>query len=73
MSQAQKSTSDQVVIGLTFESDWLREWLESSRPVTERSRAKPMQSWVTFDDEMEIANAPSSGIPSAISKYWVPH
>lgn len=63
----------QVVIGLTFESDWLREWLESSRPITERSRAKPMQSWVTFDDEMEIANAPSSGIPSAISKYWAPH
>ena len=40
---------DQVVIVLCFASDWLREWREFSGPITERSKAKPIQSGITFD------------------------
>ena len=37
------------VIVLCFASDWLREWREFSGPITERSKAKPIQSGITFD------------------------
>ena len=38
-----------------FASDWLRGWGEFSRPITARSKAKPMQSRVTFDTQLKIA------------------
>ena len=54
-SQAREIASDQVAIGFTFASDWLRGWREFSRPITERSKAKPMQSRITFDTQLKIA------------------
>ena len=39
----------------SFASDWLRGWREFSRPITERSEAKPMQSRITFDTKLKIA------------------
>ena len=30
-------------------------FLEFSRPITEYSNAKPMQSWITFDTQLKIA------------------
>ena len=50
-----ENASDQVAIGLSFASDWLRGWREFSRPITERSKAKPMQSRITFDTQLKIA------------------
>ena len=39
----------------SFTSDWLRGWREFSRPITEHSKAKPMQSRITFDTQLKIA------------------
>ena len=33
----------------------LRRWRNFSRPITERSKAKPMQSRITFDTQLKIA------------------
>ena len=46
---------DQVGIGFTFASDWLRGWCKFSTPITERSKANPMQSRITFDTQLKIA------------------
>ena len=35
---------DQVAVGFSFESDWIRKWREFSGPITQRSEAKTMQS-----------------------------
>ena len=41
--EARENTNDQVTIGLSFVSDWLKEW-RVSRPITGRSETIPMQS-----------------------------
>ena len=46
--QARENASNQVVIGFSLASDWLRWWREFSRPITERSKAKLVQSRVSF-------------------------
>ena len=33
----------------------MREWREFSRPITVRSKAKPIQSRITFDTQLKIA------------------
>ena len=43
-----------MAIGFSFVSDWLRRWREFSRPITEHSKAKPMQSRITFDTQLKI-------------------
>ena len=53
--EARENASDQVTIGFSFPSDWLRGWREFSRPITEHSEAKPMQSRITFDTQLKIA------------------
>ena len=50
-----ENSSDQVAIGFGFASDWLRGWREFCRPITQRSKAKPMQSRITFDTQLKIA------------------
>ena len=40
---------DQIVIGLSFSSNWLGEWHEFSGPITEPNETKPMQCRITFD------------------------
>ena len=54
-SQARENAGDQVTIGFSFAFDWLRGWREFSRPITERSKAKPIQSRITFDTQLKIA------------------
>ena len=44
LPKARENAGDQVVIGFSFVSDWLREWCEFSGPITERSKAKPVLS-----------------------------
>ena len=38
-AETRENVGDQVVIGFSFESDWLKEWYEFSGPITERSKA----------------------------------
>ena len=42
--QARENACEQVVIGLSFTSDWWRKWREIFQPITERSKAKPKQN-----------------------------
>ena len=40
----------------SFASDWLIKWREFSTPITtERGKIKPMQSRITFDNQLKIA------------------
>lgn len=45
----------QVVIGVSFASDWSREWREFSGPIIEQNNAKTMKSRITFDAQSRIA------------------
>lgn len=40
--KARENVCGEVAIGFGFESDWLREWPESSGPITERRKVKPL-------------------------------
>ena len=42
--QCAGNVGDQVAIGFSFESDWLRGWREFQDPITWRSEAEPKQS-----------------------------
>ena len=42
LDQARENASDQVAIGFSFASDWLKRWREFSRLITERREAKQM-------------------------------
>ena len=42
--EAQENVGDQVMIGFSFETDWLREWCKFSGPITVRSKAKQMNA-----------------------------
>ena len=42
-----KTAGDQFVMGFSFAFDWLRKWHEFSGPITERSKAKPIQSSIS--------------------------
>ena len=51
MPKARENVGNQVVIGFRFASDWLRQWREFfwvNHRATERSKAEPMQSRMTF-------------------------
>ena len=43
---ARENTSDKVVIGFSFDSDSLTNWLKFFRPITERIKVNLMQSWI---------------------------
>ena len=49
--KARENAGDQVVIGFSFASDWLRKWHEFSEPIIERSKGKLKQSRITFDTQ----------------------
>ena len=42
-------------IGFSFAFDWLGRWGKFSRPITERSKTKPIQSWIILDAQLKIA------------------
>ena len=43
------------MIDFSFASDWVRGWHKFSSPITKHSKAKPMQSRITFDTQLKIA------------------
>ena len=47
--KTRENAGDQVVIGFSFASDWLRDWRESSGPMTERSKTKHGLFRISFD------------------------
>ena len=55
LPKARENAGDQVVIGFSFASDWLREWYEFSGPNTDQSNAKTKQSWITFDSQLTLS------------------
>ena len=63
LPEARENAGDQVVIGFSFVSDWSRERREFSKPITERSKAKPMQSEITFNTQLKLTQR--SGLCSA--------
>ena len=54
LPKARENAGDQVVIGLSIASDWLREWHEFSGPIKARSKAKTKQSQITLDTQLKI-------------------
>ena len=55
LPKLQENAGDQVVIGVSFAFDWLREWCEFSGPIIEWSKPKPMQTCFTFHTQWNIA------------------
>ena len=49
LAKARENEGDQVVIGVSFASDWSRGWREFSEPITKLGKAKSEQSRITFD------------------------
>ena len=57
--KTRENAGDQVMIA----SDWLREWREFSGPITKRSKAKPMQSQITFETQLKISLFGEGNLP----------
>ena len=55
LPQARENAGDQVVIDLSFASDWLIECRKFSRRITARSKAKTEQCRITFHTQLKIA------------------
>ena len=58
--QARENACKQVVIGLSFTSDWSRKWREIFSPITKRSKAKPKQNANYFRHSIENCSSTSS-------------
>ena len=57
LPKARENADDQVMMGFSFASDWLRKGHEFFGPITER---KTIQSRITFDTQLKIALTRSS-------------
>ena len=66
LPKTRENAGDQVEIGSNFASHWRREWREFSGPITERSRAKPMRSRITFHTWVKIALSLLCSTPIAV-------
>ena len=51
--QARENACDQVTIGFSFASDWLKKWREFCQPITEPSNANPKQTPNYFRHSIE--------------------
>ena len=70
-TQARENASDQVAIGFSFASERVlilkgKQEL-NSRPITELSKGKPMQSRITFDTQLKITISFEENIPSGFT------
>ena len=54
-SNVRENAGDQVVIGCSFVSDWLKEWREFSGQSQSEVKQKPKQSRLTFDAQFQIS------------------
>lgn len=53
--QGQENTGDQVLIGFSVATDWLKKKCKFSTPITEQSKAKTKQQQIFFNTQLEIA------------------
>lgn len=53
--EARENTSEQVGAGLSLAFNWLRQWREFGRPITERSKTKAIQ--ITFATKLKTSHA----------------
>ena len=53
LPKARENAGVQVIVAFSFASDWLKDWWQFSGPITERSKAKPVQSQITFDTQLK--------------------
>ena len=65
LPKERENTDDQVMIGYSFTSEWLREWCKFSRPITEQSKPKLKLSQITLDTHKNFSNSTLS-----IWKLW---
>ena len=73
--KARENTGDQVVIGFSFASDWLRKWREFSEPIIERSKGKLKQSRITFDTQFgnrSYTNIIAVSVTTLFQYWWHP-
>ena len=52
-SAGRKRVGDQDVNGFSFTSDWSRGWSEFFGPITDQSKAKPVQFRIAFDTNLK--------------------
>ncbi len=52
--EVRENVREWVTIGFGFSSDWSRKWREIFKPITERSNAKPKQTRITFDTQVNL-------------------
>lgn len=53
LPQARENACNLVAIGLSFVLDWVKEWRELSRPITDHNKLKPNKPfWIHFDPEL---------------------
>ena len=50
-----ENACEQVTIGFSFTSDWLKKWRELFELITNRSKAEPNQSGITLDVQLKTA------------------
>ena len=65
LPKERENTDDQVMIGYSFTSEWLREWCKFSGPITEQSKPKLKLSQITLDTHKNFSNSTLS-----IWKLW---
>ena len=57
LPKERENTDDQVMIGYSFTSEWLREWCNFSGPITEQSKPKLKLSQITLDTHKNFSNS----------------
>ena len=53
LPKARENAGLQDMVAFFFASDWLKDWWQFSGPITERSKAKPVKSQITFDTQLK--------------------
>lgn len=64
MPKVCENRSHQVVMSVSFVSDWLRHWHKTFRSIIEQGKAKQMQSQITFDTQSENCSL------GYIAQFW---
>jgi len=62
--QARENACDKNTDGFGCTSDWLRKWSEFYKPITERIKANPKQTRITFDNPLKTAPKKAASNPS---------
>ena len=57
LPKERENTDDQVMMGYSFTSEWLREWCKFSGPITEQSKPKLKLSQITLDSHKNFSNS----------------